>query len=87
MTKEEKDDDIWVIHGSNLVAEVSTTAHPDLVTFLEQEGVSVSSEHGVRADVVRIHISGHSEKTLNHALIKLRDENPQIRLRIVDDED
>jgi cobalamin biosynthesis protein CbiD len=87
MTKEEDDDDPYVIHGTNLVAEVSTTAHPDLVTFLEREGVSVASEHGVRAEFVRIRISGHSAKTLNHALIKLRDENPQISLRIVDDED
>jgi cobalamin biosynthesis protein CbiD len=87
MTKEEKEDDPYVIHGSNLVAEVSTTAHPDLVTFLEREGVSVSSEHGVTVDFVRIRISGHSAKTLNHAMTKLRDQNPQIRLRIVDDED
>lgn len=83
MTSEEEDRDKWVIRGSNLVAQVDTGAHSDLVVkFFEQEGLAASSEHGAHADARRIHISGHAEK-VDHAVEAFREQHPQIPLHIV----
>lgn len=73
----------WVIHGKNLVAEVSATGHSQLVSFFAHEGLSVSSESAAHADVVRVHISGEPEK-LGDCVKKFLEENPHVPLRVVE---
>lgn len=76
------DDGGYVIHGKNLIAEVSVTAHSDLVSFFTHEGLSVSSEQVVHEDAVRVRISGQPE-TLDESVGRFLEQNPQVPLRIL----
>ena len=73
--------DDYVNHGKNLIAEVSVTAHSDLVSFLTHEGLIVSSEHGAQAEAetVTVHISGQAE-LVERSMTRFVEQNPQIQL-------
>lgn len=81
-------DDPYVIHDKNLIAEVSVTAHSDLVSFFTHDGLSVSSEHAVEADTVRIRVSGRP-KAVEESISRFQEENPEVSLHILEavDED
>lgn len=76
------DDGGYVIHGKNLIAEVSVTDHSDLVTFFRHEGLSVSSEQIAHDDAVRVRISGRPE-TVDESVGKFLEQNPEVPLRIL----
>src|SRR5437763_612416 len=76
-------DDPYVNHGKNLIAEVSVTAHSDLVSFFTHEGISVSSEHSVHADTVRLRISGSSE-AVDDSLSRFVEQHPKASLHILE---
>ena len=79
-------DDPYVNHGKNLIAEVDVTAHSHLVRFFTHEGLSVSSEHVVHADTVRVHISGQPE-TVEDSVSRFLAQNPQVPLHILEEVD
>jgi hypothetical protein len=76
------DDGGYVIHGKNLIAEVSVTAHSDLVSFFTHEGLSVFSEQAPDDDAVRVRISGRPE-TVDDSMDKFLEQNPEVPLRIL----
>ena len=79
---DDDDDGGYVVHGKNLIAEVSVTGHSDLVSFFTHEGLSVSSEQIVHEDAVRVRISGQPE-TVDDCVGRFLEQNPQVPLRIL----
>ncbi|HEU5355295.1 MAG TPA: hypothetical protein VFU65_12570 [Actinocrinis sp.] len=79
---DDDDDGGYVIHGKNLIAEVSVTAHSDLVTFFTHQGLSVSSEHIAHEDAVRVRISGRPE-TVDESVDRFLEQNPEVPLHIL----
>ena len=75
-------DDPYVIHGKNLIAEVDVTAHSQLLSFLLREGLSVESEPSENADTVRVHVSGAPEKA-HDSVKKFRVQHPETPVHIV----
>lgn len=75
-------DDPYVIHGKNLIAEISVTAHSNLVSFFAHEGLSVSSVEGGETDTVRVHISGRAEE-VDRSVGRFVEENPDVLLHIL----
>ncbi len=75
-------DDPYVIHGKNLIAEVDVTAHSELVSFLVHEGLSVESEPSEKADTVRVRISGAPEDA-HDSVKKFQVQHPEAPVHVV----
>ena len=79
---DDDDDGGYVIHGKNLIAEVGVNAHSDLVSFLTNEGLSVSTEQVTHEDAVLVRISGRPE-TVDESVDKFLEQHPEVLLRIL----